>query len=421
MSINTCTTQKNKKINPSLATNVIIARFSENFDKILDKMGVNFKPCKVYKKNDFVSLIFYYRKSFDSDFVRFRKTFELNRINPIALRMKAANLMAATVNDALAAGWSPYDDNIPEDFEDKNTVKIPTLRRCIFIAHDSVLLNAKARTVSSYNSHLKHLLAYLESIGIIDKPVIAFGKLEAKMYQDFLIKSNLSNKTINTKTDYFSGLMSWLCRSDLIDSNPFSSLKKLKENESTVHDIFTFEEIKKIKNHLDKNCPELWQFILFVYYCFMRPASIVMIRRKDIDIDLRTLKIYGANHKNNVDTVKELLPVHVEYLKPFLAHIPDDFYLFSNGVNLTPGTIKNYPTRASEKWNVLIKNGLGINKNLYGLKHTGAAHFLELNQGAENLKWLQHQLSHADLQTTSIYTNKLKNVRLNSDAVVPII
>lgn len=66
--------------------------------------------------------------------------------------------------------------------------------------------------------------------------------------------------------------------------------------------------------------------------------------------------------------------------------------------------------RVNEVYRELVKIGLGVNKNMYALKHTGAAFYLMENATKENLYWLQNQMGHSTLETTSIYTNKFRFV-----------
>jgi len=95
----------------------------------------------------------------------------------------------------------------------------------------------------------------------------------------------------------------------------------------------------------------------------------------------------------------------IPLLRRHCLDVNPEHYIFSR--ELMPGDFQFKSTRASEYWKRLVKVGLGIDKDMYSLKATGALHYAINNKGKESLKWLQMQLSHGDLQTTSVYLNRL--------------
>src|SRR5690606_28958509 len=152
--------------------------------------------------------------------------------------------------------------------------KSPLLADLIELAHKNIISKTeKIRTVSSYESHKRFFIAYLKERKLYKIHIERFSRIEANDFQNFLISEKYAAKTVNTKTEYCSGLFSALCRMGVVKENPFFYVQKLKNTESTKHQIYTRQELKEIKNYLLEHCPELWQFALFIYYCFMRPDS----------------------------------------------------------------------------------------------------------------------------------------------------
>lgn len=379
--------------------------------------GLTYKPAIIWKKRDLFYFIFYWRPSVEYPFKRYKKSFDVNRIDLKPQRALAAHIMWATLNECLANGWNPETEKLPgSDLVDD--IQAGTLEEFINFAHKSIIRKtSKQRTVNTYNSHRQLFEDYLKNErGIYHSSFEALTPVEAERYQAWLIKRAYSPKTINTKIEYASGLFAVLVKKRMVQHNPFIGVDKMKETESDVHKLFTEQEINKIKEYTLTHAPELWQYALLIYYCFMRPESIMHIKVQDIDVEACTLLVSGENHKNGETVVKQLLTPHLKYLKPYIEHLRKDQYLFSK--DMLPGSVKQAPTRAAETWKLHIKESLKINKNAYGLKATGAARFVTNNAGSENLKWLQTQLAHSDLQTTSIYTNKLKTVMLDESKTV---
>ena len=65
---------------------------------------------------------------------------------------------------------------------------------------------------------------------------------------------------------------------------------------------------------------------------------------------------------------------------------------------------KNNP---SARWREKVKDKIGINKDLYALKHTGNIEYLINNKGMNNLKWQQLQNRHADPVQTETYNKRI--------------
>jgi integrase len=385
-------------------------------DNFMTSPALNYRPASVYRKRDFFQIHFYWRANPLLPFQRFKNTFDLNRIPDIEARAFAADLMAESVTEALKTGWDPNTGLVNGVAQEpSNDILKKYLPEALKAAAKSVVSKSKKlRTHSSYKSHLKLFTEYLERKKKYRIQPDQFTRLDAQLYQDHLLSTGLAPKTINTKFDYAAGLFRWMKNTGIVPDDPFALIDRLQEPEIDEEDaLFTPEELTRIKGHLLATFPELWQYFLFIYYCMMRPDSIMAIQCRDIDLKNATLTVYPENHKNSKKAYKQLLEAQVVYLQPWLDSLqlePEDF-LFSNG--MMPGKKKIAPTRAAEAWKKHVKDVLHIYKNAYYGKHTSGTAYVEENPGTENLKWLQMQMSHSDLQTTSIYVNKKKKVKLD--------
>lgn len=386
-----------------------------------DVTSLNYRPAFVYRKRDVFAVHFWWRPNVMVPFERFRPTFDLNRIPDIETRAEAAELMAEAVTEALKEGWNPTTGDTPghqaQAVPESALYYLPDA-----LKHGNITLlknSNKTRTHSSYKSHLKLFTEYLESKGKYKIAPEQFTAVDAQNYINSLHDQGYAPKTINTKFDYAAGLFDWMRRTGIIKVDPFTEIQRAKEIEQdTEDDLFTLEELQQIKKHLytDKVYPELWQYYLFIHYCYMRPDSIMAIQRRDIDLSSRSIRIDGDNHKNSKRAYKELLNEQLVYLQPYIesldaAGFGPETFIFSH--KMKPGDSRKAPTRAAELWREYVKIPLGISKNAYNGKHTGGTQYLEDNEGTENLLWLKNQMSHGSLQTTSIYVGKKKKVKLN--------
>ena len=96
----------------------------------------------------------------------------------------------------------------------------------------------------------------------------------------------------------------------------------------------------------------------------------------------------------------------------------DDFYLFGSydynhkhrsakGLDYVPAPNTITRDTATKKWKKVIKDELGIDVNLYAMKHAGADAKILAGVGLESL---QELYGHTSKVTTAIYAKKVKEV-----------
>ncbi|NNV55020.1 hypothetical protein [Limnovirga soli] len=91
-----------------------------------------------------------------------------------------------------------------------------------------------------------------------------------------------------------------------------------------------------------------------------------------------------------------------------LQNYPGNYYIFSgDGTGFMPGKTKLNRQRATARWLDTVKNGLGITKDMYALKHTGNIDYLLNNKDNIDLKWQQMQNRHSSSAITERYNRKL--------------
>jgi integrase len=191
----------------------------------------------------------------------------------------------------------------------------------------------------------------------------------------------------------------------MIAENPYTAIDRLKVEESNWFEPLTDDEITTVAKHLREVKPELFVFMCFIYYSFMRPLSIVQLTADNFDFTSRLIFLEGKQHKNRKGTVKQMLePLYDVLIEYGYDKLKPGTYFFSTG--LKPGTKKITPKRASGFWNEIVIKGLQIDKKLYAVKHTGGSNYLTDNAGAIDLSWLQKQMGHSSLMETEVYVKK---------------
>lgn len=118
-------------------------------------------------------------------------------------------------------------------------------------------------------------------------------------------------KTVNGHIAYMKSLFQVLVDREIILNNPFKNFKKHKESESRKNLAFNEDQISEIKKNIEEKDPELWLFIQFIYYCFLRPNEIRQLEHRYNHLEDKKIFIPSNISKNG---------------KEGYVSIPDTFY-----------------------------------------------------------------------------------------------
>jgi integrase len=369
-----------------------------------------YKPAKIYSAGGDLKATWYvyfsWRINLNARFIRKRITGGINRFEQAETRMVAAEILQRLVNEALEGGYDP--EVLPETELHTNTNIIAAIKDVIQVKRGHI----KKKSGSSYTSHANKFFAWLRLKGYENMQAPDFKPVHISHYLQYLTKENYHPVTINNNMASLNRFFVKLHKLRIIPDNPFTSYDKLKEPESDFYKIFTHDELTAIFTNLKSNYPGLYLFTLFIYYCFMRNGSIRMIQASDIDFESRTVKVLGENHKTGKTTVKQLLePVYNALIEAGADKLPGEWFLF--GKNLRPSPKTCGTNTPGNLWKVVVMEKMGIDKRMYGLKHTGGTHYKQDNRGNEDLAWLQQQMGHSSLAETEAYIHKAGFIRLD--------
>ena len=352
--------------------------------------------------------IFWYNRNTDGQLTRVRKTFELNRIADLTTRRAKAGKYIALINEALAAGWNYFTDlDITQPKKSVRTTQpVITVAAAVAQAQRLRAIGVSGRTLSSYNSNANTFTAWLALCGLATQPVTAFTTLHFYDYIHHKKSLGHGNANINEQCIYLKSLFKIMAdKLHLITTNPIS-IESLPEGESTKFVPLTPDEIEKIVPALIAYNPRYYLFCKFVADEFIRPHHIARLKAGQISYGTDEITLGGDTTKSKKNTTKQLIKgMKDTLLQMECDKIPGNYYLFTK--NFEPGR-QLYPRlsiTAAEVWKKLVIDGLGINKQLYALKHTSAQYFVN-NNAQVDVYYLRQQLEHSTAAMTEIYLQK---------------
>lgn len=348
---------------------------------------------------------------------RVRKTFDLNRIKDLKKRRLKAEVWVELINHALANGWNTFiDQPLAEMAIVPASQPVVTVADAIDKALKQRVLGKAERTQSTYRSFVQCFKEWMGESELLQLSIEAFT---ADMFQDYLFyKADLGhgNRNLNDHLNFFKTTFDQVRKNKQLTLNPLTDMAYLPEYGSTLFAPLTAEEIKKIVPALMAHNPRLYVFTKFIPYEFIRPRHIARLKARDINYAAGTISLHSETTKNKKVTVKQLLPAMRDLLLQMgYDKLPGDYYLFAK--NFEPGR-ELYPRlsiTAAEQWRQVVKEGLGIDKKMYALKHTSAQHLINANENFD-LKFLQQHMEHHSYSQTEIYLQGKVVKRINPDA-----
>jgi integrase len=345
---------------------------------------------------------------------RLKPTFNINRIKGADKRYRFAEKFMEKFNKALK------DDKVDfSKFFDVPAAKEPTVKLLDLLPNivTKITKGKNHRTKDQYTLYVNRLRWYLEFIEQLDISPNKFTPDNAQDFQDYLVEEReLSARSINATVQKITQFFGDKSIKKLVAFNPFIEVKKVPEKRSFKYMPFSEEEKIAIATKLKQEAPHLYLLSQFVYNCFIRPQEACCIYRRDIDFKTRFISINYMVQKTSNTSFREIPEALYDLLIEMgVDKMPLDTLVFEPiaGNHPRPDLRRK---KVTELWNKLIiatpkERGLGINNNLYALKHTGNIDYI-INNPNYDLAWLQQQNGHKNIEMTQKYLRDLPIQRL---------
>jgi integrase len=169
---------------------------------------------------------------------------------------------------------------------------------------------------------------------------------------------------------------------------------------STPAKYFQSYQIARIKKHLQEVDTNLWLACQFIYYCFIRPCELRLVKVGDIHFDEWKICVRAAISKNKKEQYVTIPVAFRPVLEPLKFRSPREYIFFKE--DSTKPVAINYFLRKFRR--VLTALGFGNEYQLYSWKHTGAVACV---RAGASLKELQIQLRHHSLEEVDKYIRQL--------------
>lgn len=278
-----------------------------------------------------------------------------------------------------------------------------------FISFLRLEKNASPHTIAAYESDIKHFTAFLRRYYGTDQPEIR--QVTPSVIRVYLAQLQQTQKSRPTIARHVASLRSfcrYLCREDILMSNPFTVIHSPK----LVRRLPVFLEVDEVAALLtlpDSSILGLRDRALLelLYASGLRVSEAVNLKLGDLDLKQRIVLVFGKGAKERIVPVgRKAITALQRYLataRPQLAKksaaTNEHVFLNRYGGALTDRSVR----RLIDKY--VQRLALAKEVSPHTLRHSFATHLL--NNGAD-LRSVQELLGHVNLSTTQLYTHVTK-------------
>lgn len=330
-----------------------------------------------------------------------RKKIKLNFIEKISERRKYAAALIKRLNVQLENGWNPWIEADNSRAYHTMTDVFEQYRRFM----DKMFADNIYRkdTYDSYLSYLRIIENWNETRSNRAVYIYQFDSTFVRLVLDHVyLEKGRGPQTRDNYLIWMRTFSTWLVQNQYVKVKPtegfvtFGKKRIKKERKEIPMDVMI-----KIKKHVIKTNKHYLLACYILFYCFVRPKEMSLIKLSHISIKRQILFVPGENSKNGKDA-SITLPSKVIKLMIDLnvfSH-PDTFYLFSD--NFAPGENGRSEKQFRDFWLDHVRNKLKLPAyyKFYSLKDTGITQMLRTHATID----VRDQARHSSLLTTDRYT-----------------
>lgn len=344
-----------------------------------------------------------------------RKKYGINYINDYKNREIEANCLRDVLHRKLKEGWNPL---INEEIAPKINL---TFIEALDFAIEKKKPKIGLKTLSGYNGTIKFIKTAIKEVNLIDLKIIDAKRFHIKLiFEKAKEQRNWSNNAHNKHLNHLKAILSELIQWDILEINPAFNIKNLDvSTDSDVHVPANDKDIEIIKNEIEVNYPNFYNFIITIFHTGIRPEEILKIKLGMINIEKMEFILPASITKKNR---KRIVPINqhlmLYYKKIGFEGLPKDYFLFGSFRESGKGNIGKFedfipgPTHvnrdtATRRWETIVKKKLKINMTMYAMKHLGADKKILAGLDLDSLRELY---GHTSKLMTEKYARVVKEV-----------
>ena len=319
------------------------------------------------------------------------------------MKQLAAQQVADNLNAKLRGGWSP----LHQAEDSRLYTPLSVFRERFLKAKEAE--GCRQTTLTQYGSVTDIWLRWCEDNGHAQKYSGTFLHPEAVRYMDDVMAQGNRHRSYNNTLKVLRAFFQWGVDHLYAKENPFVGIKTLKK-EKKIRILVPPESRKLISAYYAKVRPAMNIVCQLVYSSAIRPAEILRVQLKHVNLEEHYIVIPAENAKNHHERYATLTPELVRMLEPVMERYyrgnrkdRGELYLFGKNEELCPDRQPVNKSYFQKSWERMRRaTGLPKEMQLYSLRDTGITDLL--HAGVDPLT-VQHHADHSSLAIQKIYTD----------------
>jgi integrase len=264
----------------------------------------------------------------------------------------------------------------------------------------------RKRSQQSFQLFRTELQRWLELNGMAKLPLFLLRSDHLDQYLHWIrIERKVGNTTYNNYLEFIRITFNYLVKQGKIDRSPAASLQRLKQEEPT--NVAFPEDVKlKLLEKYQSDSPELAIFAKYIYYSFIRPKELRMLRVSNV-LD-KTIFIPGSIAKNRKSEHVLISPALERLIGSLgVRQAPAHWYLIGHDGRPSERSVS---TNFFTMRHLSIRQALGLPDvyTLYCWKHTGVT---DTYRQTLDIEFVSRQCRHSSLDMTKKYLRGLGLLR----------
>ena len=265
--------------------------------------------------------------------------------------------------------------------------------------------NVSPHTVHNYRRDIEQFLEFLRRLTSGDFVFPEVDTYMARRYLASLIGKEYSRKTVARHIAALRSYSRYLCREQLIESNPFVGIRtpKLERRLPQFLDVPEIDDLLKLPplTPLGRRDAAIMELL---YGAGVRVSELTNLSLQSIDLNECYILVFGKGAKERIIPIGRMavkaISSYILESRPLLlrktAAATNALFLNHSGTPLSDRSVR----RILEKY----VDRLSVHKRVtpHTLRHSFATHLLD--NGAD-LRSVQELLGHVSLKTTQVYTH----------------
>lgn len=330
-----------------------------------------------------------------------RKKIKINFVKKATDRRRYGEALKRRVAQQLESGWNPWVD-VEKGKAYASFIDVITHYR----KYIEKLFSDDIYREDTYVSYLSYVRILQDWNDERKSPACYIYQFDETFCADFLeyayVKRDNSARTRDNYLGWLKSFSSFLIQHRYIKTNPTEGLKTLsKSSKKKQREILHEQEVVKLQEYLTEHNKHFLLASYLLYYCFIRPKEMSMLRISNFSISGQTVFIpdtTSKNHKNGTITLPSKVIKLMNEIGIF-SH-PGHHFLFSD--RFMPGVEYRDSKQFRDYWTNHVRKDLKFSKTLkfYSLKDTGITNMLRTIGSLS----VRDQARHSTLLMTDIYT-----------------